>query len=87
MVIEPKVISFPIEDTLVKIYKLRWSLPGPSRKSKGVEVAVPRDFIQGIARRNSLSYEEVVGSFQVAVFYGGGNTLLYKFEKINGNGE
>jgi len=86
VVTQPKTISFPIEDALVKIYKLRWSLPGPSRKSRGVEVAVPRDFIQALARRNSLSYEDLVERYQVAVYYGGGDTLLYKFELINGKG-
>ena len=80
MATQPTIISFPIEEALVKIYKLRWSLPGPARKSKGVEVAVPRDFIRAISRRVGLSYEEFVEQCQVVVYYTGGDTLLYKFE-------
>ena len=83
MVTRTTLISFPIEDALIKIYKLRWSLPGPSRKSKGVEVAVPRDFVQALARKNGLTYEEIVEGFQVVVYYTGGDTLLYKFERVN----
>ena len=83
MVTRPTTISFPIEEALVKVYKLRWSLPGPTRKSRGVEVAVPRDFIRAVSRRAGLSYEEFVERCQVVVYYTGGDTLLYQFE-LNG---
>jgi len=83
VVTQPSIISFPIEDALVKIYKLRWCLPSPKPKSMGVEVSVPRDFIRAMARRSNLSYGEFVERCQVVVYYTGGDTLLYKFE-LNG---
>jgi len=76
---QPHIMSFPIEDALMKTYKLRSAVP----TRKAVEVSVPRDFIRAIARRNALSYEEFVERCKVTVYYGGGDSLLYQFE-LNG---
>ena len=76
-----KIIEFPIEDSLIKKYKLRRAFPA----SNTVEVSVPRDFIRKLARKAGISYGEFIEQYRAVVYYGGGDELLYRFEKVNGD--
>ena len=80
-----RTIEFSIEKALIKTYQLRKSLSGS--RSRAIEVSVPRDFIRGLAWRSGLTYEEFVEQCKVTVFYAGGDELVYKFERVSGDGD
>ena len=78
---QSKVIEFPIEEAYLKTYKLRFARRG----AETVEVSVPRDFIRRMARQSGMTMREYVSQYQVLVYFGVGDELLLRFEKINGN--
>ena len=80
---QPKVIEFPIEEAYLKTYKLHFARPGADT----VEVSVPRDFIRRMARQSGMTMREYVKQCQATVYFGMGDELLYRFKRVNGNGD
>ncbi len=83
MAISPKVIEFPIEEAFIRTYKLRFARRGADT----VEVSVPRDFIRKLARQSGMTMREYVLQCQATAYFGMGDELLYRFEKVNGDGD
>ena len=73
-----KVVEFPIEEAFLKVYRLRRARAGANT----VEVSVPRDFVRKMARNQGLPYWEFVKQCRAVVYYGLGNELLYRFERV-----
>ena len=74
-----KTIEFPIEEAFIRTYKLRRARPGADT----VEVSVPRDFVRKLARKSGLLYSDCIKQYQAVVYYGLGDELLYRFERIS----
>lgn len=83
MVTTPKVIEFPIEEAFIRTYKLRFARRG----AETVEVSVPRDFVRRMARQAGMTMREYVDQCQAVVYFGMGDELLYRFERVNGEGD
>jgi len=82
MVENPKVIEFPIEEAFIRTYKLRFARRG----AETVEVSVPRDFVRRMARQAGMTMREYVGQCQAVAYFGMGDELLYRFERVDGDG-
>ena len=79
---EVKVIEFPIENAYTRTYKLR----AARKTTNTVEVSVPRDFVRRLAWRANLTVKELTVQYRAVAYFGGGDELLYRFEKIEGMG-
>ena len=76
-----KVIEFPIEEAYLKTYKLHFARSG----ARTVEVSVPRDFIRRMARNAGITVEEFIKQYRVLAYFGAGDELLYRFERVDGD--
>lgn len=72
-----KIVEFPIEDSLVKKYSMiRQGMHGST-----IQVTIPKELLEKVARKNGLALDEFLELFYAAAYYGGGDEVLYRFER------
>ena len=72
------VMTLQLEDAYRRPYRLRMAQPG----AKTFEVTFPYEVVEREARKNELSVEEFVKSFQVIAHFNGIEGVVYTFERI-----
>jgi len=73
-----KVIEFPIEECFIRAYKLRKA----GTKTATIDVAVPLEVLSRLVRKTGLTLDEFIEQYRAVVYFGGGDEIMYRFEKI-----
>jgi len=76
-----RAIEFPIEEAPFSVHKLRKSgLNGAS-----IVATFPKVVIWHIARGKGLTLEQFIDQYRAVCYYGGGDSILFRFEKAEAN--